>query len=489
MSATASPRLRVLAVASEAFPWIKTGGLADVVGALPAALAAEGVEVTTLIPGYPAVMAAMDPVQRVDTLPHLPGGAARLVHSELGGQRVVALDAPHYFARGGSPYLAPSGSDWPDNPMRFAALARAAATLAQSGGFDALHAHDWQAGLAPAYLRFEAPRLPSLFTLHNLAFQGQFPASLFPALGLPDDAFSPTGVEYYGQVGYLKAGVWFAERITTVSPTYSAEIRTPEGGMGLDGLLRSRAQALHGILNGLDTEEWNPATDLRLPTNYDAATAHRRAANKVHLQARMGLAPDPAAPLFAFIGRLSWQKGVDLVLEALPSLLDNGAQIALLGTGDATLEARCHGATAANPGRVGSFIGFDEGFARLCYGGADSIILPSRFEPCGLGQLCALRYGAVPLVARVGGLADTVVDANEMALAAGAGTGLNFAPVTHTMLATSIERAIRLYHEPRTWSGLVANAMATDVSWARSARRYASLFQDMTGRDGAMTRG
>ncbi len=478
-SATAARPLRVLAVASEAFPWIKTGGLADVVGALPVALAAEGVEVTTLIPGYPAVMAAMDMVQRVDPLPDLLGGPARLVHAVLGGQRLVALDAPHYFARAGSPYLAPWGMDWPDNPMRFAALSRAAATLAQSGGFDALHAHDWQAGLAPAYLSFEAPRLPSLFTLHNLAFQGQFPAGLFPALGLPGEAFGAGGVEYYGQVGYLKAGLWFAERITTVSPTYAAEIRTPEWGMGLDGLLRGRSRALEGILNGLDTAEWNPATDPLLPAHYDAANPAGRAENKAHLQARMGLAPDADAPLFAFIGRMTWQKGIDLVLEALPAVLDNGAQIALLGTGDGALEARVHGATAANPGRVGSFIGFDEGFARLCYGGADAIILPSRFEPCGLGQLCALRYGALPLVARVGGLADSVVDANEMALAAGAGTGFNFAPVTHPMLQASIERAIRLYRRPEAWARLRANAMATDVSWARSARRYAGLFQEM----------
>jgi len=477
----ATPRapLRVLAVASEAYPWIKTGGLADVVGALPGALAAEGVAVTTLIPGYPAVMAAMDPVARVEALPDLPGGPARLVHATLGGQQLVALDAPHYFARAGSPYLAPWGTDWPDNPFRFAALGRAAALLAQSGGFDALHAHDWQAGLAPAYLRFDAPRLPSLFTLHNLAFQGQYPAHIFAGLGLPWEAFAPGGVEYYGQVGYLKAGLWFADRITTVSPTYAAEIRTPEWGMGLDGLLRGRARVLDGILNGLDTAEWNPATDPLLPAHYSAADPAGRAANKAHLQARMGLAPDPDAPLFAFIGRLTWQKGIDLVLEALPAVLDNGAQIALLGTGDGALEERVHGATAANPGRVGSFIGFDEGFARLCYGGADAVILPSRFEPCGLGQLCALRYGALPIVARVGGLADTVVDANEMALAAGAGTGFNFAPVIHPLLQASIERAIRLYRQPEAWARLRANAMATDVSWARSARRYAAIFHDM----------
>ncbi|MCX8133712.1 MAG: glycogen synthase GlgA [Roseococcus sp.] len=474
--------LKVLAVASECFPFVKTGGLADVVAALPRALAREGVEVTTLLPGYPSVMQALAPPHRVDALPGLMGGAARLLHGEAEGLRLVVLDAPHFFARAGSPYLAPWGEDWPDNAMRFAALARAGASLAQSDGFDAAHAHDWQAGLLPAYLRHEAPGLPCLFTLHNLAFQGQFPPEVFPLLGLPGEAFRTEGVEYYGRVGFLKAGLWYAARITTVSPSYAAEIRTPDWGMGLDGLLRGRARDLSGILNGLDTEEWNPATDPRLPANFSADDPGRRAQNKRHLQARMGLAPEPDAPLFAFIGRFTWQKGVDLALEALPAVLDNGAQIAFLGTGEGALEERVRGATRANPGRVGSFIGFDEGFARLVYGGADGILLPSRFEPCGLGQLCALRYGAPPIVARVGGLADTVMDANEMALAAGAGTGFQFSPVTQEMLMAAIERAIRLYREPGAWARLVANAMATDVSWARSAARYAALFRDMTGR-------
>lgn len=477
-------RLSVLAVASEGFPLVKTGGLADVVGALPAALAAEGVDVTTLLPGYPAVMAALAKPARVEVLADLFGAPARLVHGRHAGMSLVALDAPQFFGRAGSPYLAPWGGDWPDNAMRFAALARAGATLARSGRFDAAHAHDWQAGLLPAYLRHEAPPLPVLFTLHNLAFQGQFPASVFPLLGLPGEAFATGGVEYYGQIGYLKAGLWYATRITTVSPTYAAEIRTPQLGMGLDGLLRGRAQALSGILNGLDTTEWDPARDPHLAAPFDAVTLALRPANKIALQARLGLAADPAAPLFVFIGRLTWQKGVDLVLEALPAILGNGAQLAILGSGDQALEARVHGATAANPGSVGSFIGFDEGLARLFYAGADCVVLPSRFEPCGLGQLCALRYGAPPLVARVGGLADTVVDANEMAVAAGAGTGLNFAPVTQEMLMAAIERAIRLYRRPGVWERLTRNALATDVSWARSAAQYAALFREMTAANG-----
>ncbi|MDB5412693.1 MAG: glgA [Rubritepida sp.] len=471
--------LRVLAVASEGFPFIKTGGLADVVGALPAALAPEGIAVTTMLPGYPAVMAALGPIQASATLPDLFGAPARLVRAQAAGRDVIAIDAPHLFARPGSPYLAPGGTDWPDNALRFAALGRAAAHAAAHMGFDAVHAHDWQAGLAPAYLRFAGSRIPTLFTIHNLAFQGQFPAGTFGMLGLPAEAFATDGVEYFGGVGYLKSGVWFADRVSTVSPGYAAEIRTPQWGMGLDGLLRSRGAAFGGILNGLDTVEWDPATDTHLPARFDATSRAARAANKAELQSRMGLDVLPDAPLFAFVGRLAWQKGVDLILEALPAILDNGAQLAILGTGERELEQRVRGATDTQIGRVGSFIGFDEGFARLCYGGADSILMPSRFEPCGLGQLCALRYGAPPVVARVGGLADTVIDANEMAIAAGAGTGLNFAPVSQEMLASAIERAIALYRDPPAWQRLQANAMASDVSWKRSAGKYAAQFRGM----------
>jgi starch synthase len=469
--------MKLLAVASEGFPFIKTGGLADVVGALPAALAPEGIAVTTLLPGYPAVMAALGAVQQVEHLADLFGAPARLVRAQAAGRDILALDAPHFFARAGSPYLAPGGMDWPDNALRFAALGRAAAHAAEHLGFDALHAHDWQAGLAPAYLRFAGSRVPTVFTIHNLAFQGQFRADLFGLLGLPAAAFATAGLEYFGQVGYLKSGLWFSDRITTVSPGYAAEIRTPQWGMGLDGLLRGRGRAVSGILNGLDIAEWNPATDPHLAARYTAETIGARAINKAELQARMGLDAAPDAPLFCFIGRLAWQKGMDLILEALPAILENGAQLAILGSGEPALEERVHGATGAQLGRVGSFIGFDEGLARLCYGGADAILMPSRFEPCGLGQLCALRYGAPPIVARVGGLADTVIDANEMALAAGTGTGLNFAPVSQEMLAASIERAIALYRDGESWPRLQANAMASDVSWTRSARQYAALFR------------
>jgi starch synthase len=474
--------LRVLAVASECFPLVKTGGLADVVGALPAALAGQGIAVTTMIPGYPAVLAAVGPAEQVLALPGLFGGAVRLLRAMHAGLDLILLDAPHLFDRPGNPYLGPDGNAWADNGIRFAALSAVAALVATGGvpglSFDAVHAHDWQAGLVGAYMRHgRGGAMPLVFTIHNLAFQGQFPAALFPELGLPPAAYAMEGIEYFGQVGYLKSGLWFADRITTVSPTYAAEIRTAEGGMGLDGLLRGRADAVSGILNGIDEAEWNPATDPRLPARFDAADPAPRAANKAALQARFGLAADPAAPLFLFIGRLAWQKGIDLVLEVLPAMLAEGGQLAILGIGDSVLEQRS--LAAAIPGQVGTVLGFNETLARLGYGGADAVLVPSRFEPCGLTQLCALRYGALPVVARVGGLADTVIDANEAALAVGCATGVQFAPPSAEALAAAIGRTAALYRDAPAWRQAQRNAMAADVSWRRSAARYAALFRGL----------
>ena len=476
--------LRILAVASECAPLIKTGGLADVAGALPGALAPHGVEVTTLLPGYPAVIAAMGAARVAHAIADLFGGPARLLRGKAAGLDLLVLDAPHLYARPGSPYLAPHGAEWEDNGIRFAALAAAAALAATGGvrglGFDAVHAHDWQAGLVPAYLRFApGPRKPCLFTIHNLAFQGKFPLSLFPALGLPAEALSVQGVEYYGTVGFLKAGLWYADRISTVSPTYAAEIATPALGMGLDGLLRGRGGHVSGILNGLDTADFDPSRDPRLPARFEADDPAPRAANKAALQRRMGLAEDPAALLFGFVGRLAWQKGVDMLLGAVGTMLGEGAQLAILGTGEWGLEEGCRGMAAAHPGRVGAHIGFDEALARLVYGGADAILVPSRFEPCGLAQLAALRYGALPLVAHVGGLVDSVVDANEMALAEGIGTGFHFAPVTQEMLQATIPRVARVWRDQAAWRRLQANALRTDVSWHRSGARYAALLSAM----------
>jgi starch synthase len=478
-------QLRVLSVAAEAYPLVKTGGLADVVGALPAALAREGVEMRTLLPGYPAVLDAMSDEAVVHSIAHLHGGPARILAGRAAGLDLLALHAPHLYARPGGPYGGPQG-DWPDNGLRFAALAQSAALVGQGciEGFvpDVIQAHDWHAGLLPAYLHYgSGPRPGTVFTIHNLAYQGQFPPSMLDELGLPPHAFSRDGVESYGAIGYLKAGIALADRVTTVSPGYAMEILTDEGSMGLGDILRQRAGVLTGILNGIDETLWNPATDIHLASRFDAASLPQRALNKAALQARFGLVRDPDALLLGVVSRLTWQKGMDVVLAALPALLRGGAQLALLGSGDHDQERAFVEAARMNTGRVGAVIGYDEALAHQVQGGADALLVPSRFEPCGLTQLAALRYGAIPVVSRVGGLADSVVDADALNLAAGTATGVQFWPVTREQLESAFARTLELWRDPQRWRQLQARGMATDVGWPQSAKHYATLFRDLVG--------
>ncbi|MCJ8141976.1 glycogen synthase GlgA [Ancylobacter sp. A5.8] len=474
--------LKLLSVVSEVFPLVKTGGLADVAGALPEALAPHGVGSYTLVPGYPAVMAALGEAEVAHSFDHLFGGPARLLAGRAAGLDLFVIDAPHLYDRPGGPYVGPNGQDWGDNAARFAALGAVASGIGLGlvPGFvpDIVHAHDWQAGLAPAYLHYSGGRRPAtVMTIHNIAFQGQFPQSVVPMLGLPSHAFAVDGIEYYGMVGYLKAGLQLADRITTVSPGYAGEILQPEAGMGLDGLLNARSHALSGILNGLDLNAWTPATDPLIPLPFDEKKPKARVANKIALKQAFGLDADPDALLFGVVSRLSWQKGLDLLADNLGTLLGLGAQLVLLGAGDADLAERFIGAARANPGRIGVKLGYDEAIAHGIQAGADALIVPSRFEPCGLTQLSALRYGALPVVARVGGLADTVIDVNEMARAVGVGTGVQFSPVTAPALRGALIRAHQLWQDKALWRKLQKNAMATDVSWDRAARQYAELFR------------
>jgi starch synthase len=475
--------LRVLSVASEVYPLAKTGGLGDVVAALPPALARENVAMRTLVPGYPAVLDALRDAETVHTFANLYGVPARLLAANAAGLDLLVLDAPKLFARPGNPYSGADGKPWPDNAFRFAALSSAAVAVARGAiaGFtpEVVQAHDWQAGLVPAMLHYtEGARPATVMTIHNLAFQGQFPREWLGALGLPPRAYALEGVEYYGTIGYLKAGVALADRITTVSPTYAAEIRTQEGGMGMDGLLRARAHALTGIRNGIDDSVWNPATDMYLASRYEPRRLGRRAPNRAALQARFGLADDPDALLLGVVSRLTDQKGTDLVIDAVPRIVGMGAQLAVLGSGDHALESDLTRAAQRHQGRMATQIGYDEGLAHLVQAGIDALLVPSRFEPCGLTQLIALRYGALPVVARVGGLADTVIDANEMAIAADTGTGIQFAPVSRGGLELAIDRVSSLKRDAKTWRRLQAHAMATDVGWTRPAGQYAALFRD-----------
>jgi starch synthase len=477
-------RMRVLALASELYPLVKTGGLADVAGALPLALAKEKVEARTLIPGYSAVMGKIEAARTIHRYEDFYGGPARLLRAKAGALQLYVLDAAHLYNRPGAIYQGPDGADWPDNAVRYAAFARAGADIARGADVnfkpDVVHAHDWQAGLVAAFVRFdgEAERPGVVMTIHNLAFQGRYPRETLGALGLPPEAFAVDGVEYYGGVGFLKAGLHFADRVTTVSPTYAQEIRTHEGGMGLDGLLRGRGERVSGVLNGVDIDVWDPASDPLLPAHFSAADMKGRAACRRALQEAMRLDGDPDALIVGVVSRLTWQKGLDLLPSAAARLGFGAMQLAMLGAGDADLEDRFRALASEHAGRVGLRIGYDEALARLIQAGSDALLVPSRFEPCGLTQLCALRYGSVPVVARVGGLADTVIDANEMALAAGVATGLQFPSGSSDRLADALARAVELKRDASAWGRMQANGMATDVSWTRPARRYVEIYRD-----------
>ncbi|HET7715514.1 MAG TPA: glycogen synthase GlgA [Bauldia sp.] len=477
--------MRVLSVASEVFPLVKTGGLADVAGALPGALAAHGVEMRVMVPGYREVMKALDGAKIVKRYKDLFGAEARLLAGAAGGLELIVLDAPALYDRPGNPYLAPDGADWPDNWQRFAALGRVAADLGEGAvaAFvpDMVHCHDWQAGLAPAYLRHAGPNAAkTVVTVHNIAFQGRFPASIFASLGLPSSAWNVEGVEYFGGVGFLKAGLHYADAITTVSPTYADEICTPEGGMGLDGLLRARRAVLLGIVNGIDTAVWDPATDPHLAATYTATTLPRRAVNKRAIEEAFALTPGDGF-LFCVVSRLGWQKGMDILGECIDGLVARGARLAVLGSGEAAIEGMFRAAAARHPGKVGIVTGYSEPLSHLLQGGSDSVLVPSRFEPCGLTQFYGLRYGCVPLVSRVGGLADTVIDANLAALDRGVATGFQFLPVEAPALDRALARAIDLHRDRKTWRKLQQNGMKSELSWDGSARRYADLYQSLLG--------
>jgi starch synthase len=488
----AGRQIAVLFVVSECAPLVKTGGLADVAGALPRALAPLGCDVRVLLPAYPGIAeqtgagetrgdAAQDGTARGETVafPDLFGGATEVRAAEADGLALLLLDAPHLFARGGSPYLDAGGRDWPDNHRRFAALCRAGAQIGLHGlpgGWrpDVVHAHDWQGGLTPLYLHGSVDRPATVMTVHNIAFQGLFDAAARHELGLPEAGFTPAGYEFHGRIGFLKAGLVFADAITTVSPGYAKELTTPGFGMGLHGVIAERAARLHGILNGIDLRVWDPERDPAIRP-FGADRLSDRAANRRPLADAFALEPGPG-PVFGVVSRLAGQKGLDLLLAALPQLVAAGGSLVLLGSGDRSLEEAFGRAAAVHAGRVGVRLGYDEALAHRIYAGADAIIVPSRFEPCGLTQLYAMRYGALPVVARTGGLADTVIDANEAALRAGVATSFQVARGSAAALADGIERAAGCFRDRDLWARMQRNAMRFPSGWDTSAARYRALY-------------
>ncbi len=475
--------MRVLHTAAELYPWVKVGGLGDVLGALPAAQQAVGVHARMLLPAYPALRNAFPGAAPVGGLEDLLGtGPARFLLARTPDEvPLYLLDAPALFDRPGGPY-----EETGDSCLRFGALSFAAAWLAQHGDVHGwrpriLHCHDWQAALAPAYLSlWGGDRPATVMTIHNLAYQGIYDKKVLEELRLPPEAFRMAGVEYHGNLSFLKGGLHFADRITTVSPTYAREIQEPAFGEGLEGLLVHRQRDLVGILNGVDGQVWSPSGSPFVPVHYDALHPSGKKVCKNLLQRELHLSEESHAPLFTVVSRLATQKGLDLVLANVEHLVSLGAQLALLGSGDPLLEQGFKMAARHHRGRVAVKIGYDEALAHRLLAGADALLVPSRFEPCGLTQLYALKYGALPVVRRTGGLADTVVDANPETLANGTATGFAFDQVDGWVLGETISRACELYaRHPKDWSRIQQHAMQQDFSWRASAKRYAELYQEL----------
>ena len=463
--------MRVLYVSPECAPMTKTGGLGDVSQALPEALRAQGIDVRNFLPGYREVLHAIGQAQTLATV-KLLGFDCRI----LGAEPFLVLDCPALYVRdGGGPYQTHDGRDWEDNAVRFGVFARAAAMLAgERSPLDwraqVLHCHDWPAALAPVYLREEPGRGASLMTIHNLAFQGLCDASLLTALELPASLFTVDGLEFYGRVSFLKGGIAFADAVSTVSPTYAREIQTPQLGCGLDGLLRARRDVLSGILNGIDTQAWDPASDARIAQPYDARSLERKAANKAALQRRMGLQPDSEVPLLGMVGRFTHQKGIDLVAAAAAELAAMPAQLAILGKGERGLEDAFTDIAARHPGRIAVTIGFNEDLAHAIEAGADLFLMPSRFEPCGLNQMYSQRYGTPPLARATGGLIDTVVDGVS---------GFLFEEAQSAALLTAVRRALAAYADRARWARIQRAGMSRDFSWSAAARRYGDLYRQL----------
>ena len=476
---------KVLYLASEAHPLVKTGGLADVAGSLPTALLALGCEIRLVLPAYPDAVANAGALKKITELA-LPGHAPPVALWEglLPGTelKIWLVDYPPAFNRSGHLYLDYGGHSWSDNAQRFALLARVAAEIAMNRAAlgwrpEVVHCNDWQTGLTPALLARENPRPACVFTIHNLVYQGLYPHTTFISLGLPSELWSPDALEFHNQVSFIKGGLVFADRLTTVSPTYAQEIQTPELGCGLDGLLRHRQKKLSGILNGIDYQVWNPETDSLIVEHYHKQSLAKKSKNKTALQKAFSLPANPDLPVIGMIGRLVPQKGVDLVLEALSFFAQRKVQLVVLGSGDSALENTLRQQAEKYPEWLAVHIGFAEQLAHLIEAGADMFLMPSRFEPCGLNQLYSLRYGTIPIVHRTGGLADTVIDATPENIASGRATGYVFAKSNVTGLITAVTRALDFYHNKDAWRALAATGMEQIFNWRRSAEHYIEVYK------------
>lgn len=470
--------MKLLFVASEIYPYVKTGGLGDVAGALPLALKKEGVDIRLLLPGYPEILKNLTGVKILRKLPKFFGrDDAKIITGKLSnGLTSYVLDCPGFYDRTG-PYGDEKGKDWKDNHLRFAALGRTAADLHlydENWQADIIHGHDWQCGMMPTFLSMRGKDRPlTVMTIHNIAYQGLFPGQIVDEINLPGCAYQTGGAEFYGKVGFLKAGIHYADVVTTVSPTYAVEIQGEEFGCGLQGLLRERSNDLTGIINGIDEDIWNPKTDKNFFFQYDSADLKSKTKNREALLQEFDLSVEKTMPVFGVVSRLVSQKGLDLLLAAMPEFIKMGAGFVILGSGDKVLEKEFQALATAWPAQVAVSTQYDEALAHRIIAGADAVIIPSRFEPCGLVQLYGLRYGTLPIVRKTGGLADTVIDNGSKS------TGFVFDNISVDALSDAMARACSLFRSQSHWKKRQENAMAKDFGWKASALQYIALYEKL----------
>lgn len=480
--------IRVLFVTPELAPWFKSGGLGDVSAALPAALRQDGVDVRILLPAYPQFRKIFGNAKAVTGFLNF-GGAfapARLLSTTTGAPvPLFLIECPDHYQHDGGVYQDAAGRDWSDNHLRFGLLSRFAALLCTDSsplGWrpHILHCHDWPSGLAPAYLyHAKDSRSRTLITIHNVAFQGIFPATTLRALGLPEQSFAAEGIEYYRKLSFLKAGIYYSDRISTVSPTYAREIQTDEMGHGMGGLLRHRSRDITGILNGIDTEVWDPSRDPFIAERYDHTRLEVKAANKLALRRRLNLDSAADRPLLGVVARLTQQKGLDVLAEIAPQIVDYPAQLVILGSGEARLESAFSQLARRFPRHIAAVIGYDDPLAHLIEAGSDIFLMPSRYEPCGLNQMYSMRYGTPPVVRATGGLSDTVIDCSPHAMANDIATGFIFEELDADSFARSVRRAITAWLDASSWRRLQINGMTRDFGWGNATREYHALYREL----------
>lgn len=475
---------KILFVSSEVYPLIKTGGLADVCSSLPKALTELGQDVKVILPKYPSLKTVGE-VHFLCTL-RLDNHPVTIWETTIPDSSVTAwlVECPDLFSMAGNPYLDEQGLPWANNAERFALFCRVVVEVAMDKVNrhwkpDIVHCNDWQTGLVPALLSLEQDRPKTVFTIHNMAYQGLYPVQSVYALNIPGQLWNPNGLEFHGMLSFIKGGIAYADRITTVSPTYALEIQTPAYGYGLEGLLSYRRDDLFGIINGIDTNEWNPEIDHFITQHYNVHALHEKRRNKTELQQRLNLPVNEQIPLFGLISRLIEQKGIDMVIDCLPEMIDLPMQFVLLGNGDKSFEQRLQNLAHLYPDKISINIDYDETLAHLIEAGSDIFLMPSRFEPCGLNQMYSQRYGTIPIVRRTGGLADTVIDTLPETLYNNTATGIVFKEANAGALLEAIKRTILLYHNHDTWRQMQTNAMYKDFSWRNSAEQYLGLYHDI----------